>query len=402
MTSTVTDEALHKAAVWLRKRLEVGHGIFVKDRLKRRVEYFLGEDFKAALHSEKFKKSKIFPAEFCMEEIGTRMMKAQYFLRGDITNMDTANLEDQDLIEMHRRQVFSNDDEDYFVWLLQPSNTELYTKTALMVVGVLFVCMIKIWPLWLKIGVWWVSLIMLICMLALIVIRLFLAAIFAIIGFRGIWLLPNLLNDDVDFLDAFTPLFGYGVNMKEYQQAQLERYAAGRRRRAKRQTEEEKAAAKKAKAEKAEKKEDGAKIQADAVEESSWKMGLINVSVIFIIGIVACNYMGLFMPDMLPDFVVSQVELWKEYPSLAPPDFDAEAHAAEEAEKLKTQKRKGGPSLEEILKSEGLEDEDDELNEEYNPDSILDRVEDVGEVSDLDVVVDEDMPDVPDDDEDEE
>lgn len=394
--SAVTDEALQKAAVWLRKRLETGQGLFQQQHLKKRAEYFVGEDFRAALGSDKFRKSKIFPAEFSIEDVGTRMLRGQYFMRGDLTNEDTADLEELDTFELHRKQVFVDEDDDYLLWILPPSNTELYTKTAAMLIGALFMCMIKIWPLWLKIGVWWVSLIMLICMLSLIVIRLFLAAIFTVIGFRGIWLLPNLLNDDVDFLDAFTPLFGQGINIKEYQQAQLERQAAGRRRRAKQKSKEEKDAAKKARAE----KKEGKQIFDELQDSSrSWWSGLLNVCVIGVIGMFLCNWIGLFSPEMLPDFVVSQVELWKEYPSLAPPDFDAAAQAAAEAEKLKKNKKHKGPSLDEILGEDGLEG----LDEEYKADSILNRVDDVGEVNDLDMPDvpddDEDMPDVPDDEE---
>jgi len=321
------------------------------------------------------------------------MLKSQFFVRGDLTNPN-ANLEDLDHFDPHRQNHFMNNDEDFFIWLLQPSVWELYSKTCMLVIAVLFVCMIKIWPLWLKIGVWWCSLICLICMLSLIVIRLFLAAIFALIGKRGIWLLPNLLNDDVDFMDAFTPLFGYGIDMKDYQQQQLKRYADGRRRRAK--------SSKKSASEKAAAKAEKKKAKLDAVVDSSdsFRLGLINFAVIGIIGVVLCNWLGLFMPEMLPDFVVSQVELWKEYPSLAPPDFDAEAHAAEEAEKAKRGKT-GGPSLEDILADEA--DEENAENEEHHPDPILDRVDDeTGEYDDLDLPDvpddDEDMPDVPDDD----
>lgn len=35
--------------------------------------------------------------------------------------------------------------------------------------------------------------------------------------------------------------------------------------------------------------------------------------------------MGLLMPEMIPDFVVSKQELFAQFPSLAPPDYNASA-----------------------------------------------------------------------------
>ena len=53
---------------------------------------------------------------------------------------------------------------------------------------------------------------------------------------------------------------------------------------------------------------------------NSHNFGLVNIAFVVIVGIVTANYFGLFMPDNIPDFVVSKVELFKQFPSLAPPN----------------------------------------------------------------------------------
>lgn len=55
-----------------------------------------------------------------------------------------------------------------------------------MLVGALGICMIQIWPLWLKIGVWWCSVTFLTTFGILCVVRLILFVLMWIVGFRGI------------------------------------------------------------------------------------------------------------------------------------------------------------------------------------------------------------------------
>jgi len=382
------DGKVTKVAEWLRKssNMETGEGLLQR----KRVDYFCGEDIKDALMSDTFKRKGLLPKDFGdkeIDEIGSEMMRQRLIFRGVITNLDTTDLEELDTVEPHRRQVFIDEPEEVYVWIMPPSRAELYMKCAGMLFVVLFMCMIKIWPLWLKIGVWWVSLIMLICMTSLIAIRLVLAGLFSMVGFKGIWLLPNLLNDDIDFLDAFSPLFGRGINLRQYQQEQLKRLAARRRRRGGDMGKEEPGE------EVSDEKEDKERTDEMLSQDDTFRIGMTNLAVIFIIGIVLCNYFGLFMPDNIPDFVVSQVELWKEYPGLAPPEFDADVHAAEEA--AKHARPGAGVKLEDLLKED--DEEDTDMEGEYVPDPILDRVDDdEGEFDDLD------LPDVPEDDEEEE
>ncbi len=62
--------------------------------------------------------------------------------------------------------------------------------------------LIKIWPIWLKICVYWVSLTMLVTMSSILGVRLVLFCAMWLVGFRGLWLFPNLLSDELG-MDIF-------------------------------------------------------------------------------------------------------------------------------------------------------------------------------------------------------
>jgi len=79
-----------------------------------------------------------------------------------------------------------------------------------MLAGALGICMIQIWPLWLKIGVWWCSVTFLTTFGVLCVVRLILFVLMWIVGFRGIWLFPNLFDDNQTCAGSFMPVFGKG------------------------------------------------------------------------------------------------------------------------------------------------------------------------------------------------
>lgn len=90
------------------------------------------------------------------------------------------------------------------------SKTKLYLMCAGMLLGALSLCMIQIWPLWLKIGVWWCSVTFLTTFGVLCIVRLVLFLAMWIVGFRGIWLFPNLFDDNQTFAGSFMPVFGKG------------------------------------------------------------------------------------------------------------------------------------------------------------------------------------------------
>lgn len=72
------------------------------------------------------------------------------------------------------------------------------------IAAVLCVCMFPAWPLKLKIGLWYISVVFLTILLLLIVLRLILFLFLWFFGYQ-FWLLPNLFNEDAGFIDSFIP-----------------------------------------------------------------------------------------------------------------------------------------------------------------------------------------------------
>ena len=84
----------------------------------------------------------------------------------------------------------------FYMMQLPKSHKKL---TILLIVGVLIVIafmLFSIWPLWLKIGIWYVSFYTLIFLLGLIIVRFFVWLFLFHFGL-DFWLFPNLFIDSV-------------------------------------------------------------------------------------------------------------------------------------------------------------------------------------------------------------
>ncbi|KHN79338.1 Translocation protein SEC62 [Toxocara canis] len=115
-------------------------------------------------------------------------------------------------LELHQDQSF-NDANDVYVWIFDP--TPLFKKVigALMVLGTIAGCLFPLWPMWLRQGVYYLSLVGLGCFGVLIGIAIARTILFAIIwattmGRHKLWLLPNL-TEDCGFFESFQPWYTY-------------------------------------------------------------------------------------------------------------------------------------------------------------------------------------------------
>lgn len=130
-------------------------------------------------------------------------------------------------IEQHQE---ANDD-NYYIWLYEGSNwkQKLYALGALVLV--MAVVLFPLWPLFLRQGVWYLSmgmlgLIGLFFAMAIVRLILFIITIFA--APPGLWLYPNLF-EDVGFFDSFRPVWAWQEtpeDIKEKKRVKKEKKAA--------------------------------------------------------------------------------------------------------------------------------------------------------------------------------
>lgn len=107
--------------------------------------------------------------------------------------------------ELSMSRVKDFEETGYFTWVYEGDKTFSHFMTSLLIGGFLFCVCFPIWPNFLKVFVWYMSVTMLIF-------------IFFLIAFRGVcflglwvlgwefWFLPNLFDESLGFVDSFKPV----------------------------------------------------------------------------------------------------------------------------------------------------------------------------------------------------
>ena len=88
------------------------------------------------------------------------------------------------------------EDEKFYCINVKRSEKQTYFWLIVAVSVVLLVCLFPIWPLELKLFIWWISLILLIFLTGIIVVRLVVYLLCYSFGY-DIWIFPDLLNEKV-------------------------------------------------------------------------------------------------------------------------------------------------------------------------------------------------------------
>jgi len=207
----LSPDLVEAAARWLRERRS---GLEAYDAVlyEKRVQYFKGTRFVDCLLTHKIKNKQVNEYVQSREKaiaLGNQMIAMGFFHRSELAQKKH-EMEENTRLRVHNLNTF--DEDGVYTWLIYPSQRRAVVQGFLLVSFAFLICLIKLWPLWLKIVVWWLSLIMLVSMTSIIVIRLALYIVMWIVGFRGIWLFPNLFDDDIEILAAFTPIIGRGLS----------------------------------------------------------------------------------------------------------------------------------------------------------------------------------------------
>lgn len=101
-------------------------------------------------------------------------------------------------------------DEGFYIW--SPDvQSRVFTNTlsAMLVVGVLLACCFPIWPLQMKLGMWYLSVILLVILLGISAVRLVLFIVLFIFG-HDFWIFPNMYDDSAGLFGGFSPTYYYG------------------------------------------------------------------------------------------------------------------------------------------------------------------------------------------------
>jgi len=327
------DPQITAVADWLRNEKKSGLTTKEAVQYEKRVEYFKGSKLVDALVGPRYKGklAKDTPIKTRAEaaKLGQELLKIGYIHRS------------QRVQHAHSRrwelELFQGpfEEDGLFTWVYEGSKTKLYLLCAGMLLGALGLCMIQIWPLWLKIGVWWCSVTFLTTFGVLCVVRLILFVLMWIVGFRGIWLFPNLFDDNQTFAGSFMPVFGKGDPVVVDEDSD-EEYWENKNKKKKNSKNDDAPEKDKPPAEKRPKSD-----AKDKPPEPAFQFGWINVMLIFGLGALACIKMGLFDGDNVPDFVAKRDDLEYYFKSLAAPE--PPANDTDDGDGKKKKKKKADP-----------------------------------------------------------
>jgi translocation protein SEC62 len=104
----------------------------------------------------------------------------------------------------------------HYAWIYEESSWKTKIYAGLAVIAAFTVVMFPLWPLFMRQGVWYLSMGMLGLLglfFAMAIVRLILFCLTVFTVPPGFWLFPNLF-EDVGFFESFVPLYGWGDNKK--------------------------------------------------------------------------------------------------------------------------------------------------------------------------------------------
>lgn len=94
----------------------------------------------------------------------------------------------------------------FYILSYEGSQKWNYLKLSGIIFGIFAMCMFKAWPLYMKLAMWYISVVLLTFLFASIILRL---VLFLALWFFGydFWLFPNLFDEDLGVVDSFKPLY---------------------------------------------------------------------------------------------------------------------------------------------------------------------------------------------------
>ncbi|KAF8637907.1 hypothetical protein AX17_002530 [Amanita inopinata Kibby_2008] len=192
----------------------------------KRLDYFKGKSAVKALLSPAYAKlsnvPKVTTEDDAIRVLNTVNMFAFYLRvqRGGPSGSSSSSPKNLQIIP---EQKF--DKEEYYAWFYEGSQWTTYAggiaMVALMLAGVMF----PLWPPIMRLGVWYLSILMLGLIglfFAVAVFRLIFYVITILIASPGIWIFPKLFAD-VGFVESFIPLWEWDIPKKKSKKGKKEK-----------------------------------------------------------------------------------------------------------------------------------------------------------------------------------
>jgi len=108
-----------------------------------------------------------------------------------------------DLVVSRNREF---DETGYFTWIYEGNKSFSHMMTTLLIIGFLCCTCFPIWPTFLKVFVWYLSVTLLIFIFFLVTVRSVLFLFVWILGY-DFWVLPNLFDETLGFVESFKPVY---------------------------------------------------------------------------------------------------------------------------------------------------------------------------------------------------
>lgn len=196
---------MKKIADYLRKGLPVRHAI---ERLpgahhdsERRSEYFKGQklvDFLLDPTAQKNKKAPKVKDQDEAIEIGKTLLRDGFFHK--CLKVKKGEME----VSPNQRW----EEGAFYSWDYEGSKTFSNLMTGLLIVGFLTVTCFPIWPQFLKVWLWYLSVTLLVVMTVFLFVRFVLFLSVWVCGYE-FWLLPRLFDDTLSFTESFKPGYSW-------------------------------------------------------------------------------------------------------------------------------------------------------------------------------------------------
>jgi len=182
----------------------------------KRVDYFKGKAAVKALLSSNYAALSNVPKVTSEAEALTLLQSIvpfAFFLRVDRQSGATATAPKN--LSFFQQQSFAPD--GYFAWFYEGSQWTTYLGGIAMVAVMLAGVMFPLWPPTLRLGVWYLSigvLVLIGAFFGIAILRLIFYIITVVVASPGIWVFPQLFAD-VGFVDSFIPLYEWDYPKKK-------------------------------------------------------------------------------------------------------------------------------------------------------------------------------------------